>query len=112
MNSMKVNLSTNISFYDLVTAVSNGVHKLVETDFETYLEFVNDGVGVSLEEYYGDDELNVIWRCRFINSELTLSDSSIVSRDNLNEFILFLNELIDARFYINQHLKKIEELKL
>ena len=109
---MKVNLSTNISFYDLVTAVSNGVHKLVETDFETYLEFVNDGVGVSLEEYYGDDELNVIWRCRFINSELTLSDSSIVSRDNLNEFILFLNELIDARFYINQHLKKIEELKL
>ena len=108
---MKVNLSTNISFYDLATAVSDGVHKLVETDFETYFEFVNDGVRVSLDEYYGEGELKVIWRCRF-NSELTLSDSSIVSRDNLNEFILFLNELIDARFHINQHLKKIEELKL
>lgn len=99
-------------FKEFANKVSDGVHKLVETDFETYLEFVNDGVRVSLEEYYGDDELNVIWRCRFINSELTLSDSSIVSRDNLNEFILFLNELIDARFHINQHLKKIEELKL
>lgn len=103
---------SEFTFKEFVNKVSDGVHKLVETDFETYFEFVNDGVRVSLEEYYGDDELNVIWRCRFINSELTLSDSSIVSRDNLNEFILFLNELIDARFYINQHLKKIEELKL
>lgn len=103
---------SEFTFKEFANKVSNGVHKLVETDFETYLEFVNDGVRVSLEEYYGDDELNVIWRCRFINSELTLSDSSIVSRDNLNEFILFLNELIDARFHINQHLKKIEELKL
>lgn len=103
---------SEFTFKEFANRVSNGVHKLVETDFETYFEFVNDGVRVSLEEYYGDDELNVIWRCRFINSELTLSDSSIVSRDNLNEFILFLNELIDARFYINQHLKKIEELKL
>jgi hypothetical protein len=103
---------SEFTFKEFANKVSDGVHKLVETDFETYLEFVNDGVRVSLEEYYGDDELNVIWRCRFINSELTLSDSSIVSRDNLNEFILFLNELIDARFYINQHLKKIEELKL
>lgn len=103
---------SEFTFKEFANKVSDGVHKLVETDFETYLEFVNDGVKVSLEEYYGDDELNVIWRCRFINSELTLSDSSIVSRDNLNEFILFLNELIDARFYINQHLKKIEELKL
>lgn len=112
MNSMKVNLSTNISFYDLVTAVSNGVHKLVETDFETYFEFVNDGVRVSLDEYYGDKEMRVIWRCEFFNHELSLSDSSIVSRDNLNEFILFLNEMIDARFHINQHLKKIEELRV
>ena len=103
---------SEFTFKEFANKVSDGVHKLVETDFETYLEFVNDGVRVSLEEYYGDDELNVIWRCRFINSELTLSDSSIVSRDNLNEFILFLNELIDSRFYINQHLKKIEELKL
>lgn len=103
---------SEFTFKEFANKVSDGVHKLVETDFETYLEFVNDEVRVSLEEYYGDDELNVIWRCRFINSELTLSDSSIVSRDNLNEFILFLNELIDARFYINQHLKKIEELKL
>ncbi len=103
---------SEFTFKEFANRVSNGVHKLVETDFETYFEFVNDGVRVSLEEYYGDDELNVIWRCRFINSELTLSDSSIVSRDNLNEFILFLNELIDARFHINQHLKKIEELKL
>lgn len=103
---------SEFTFKEFANKVSDGVHKLVETDFETYLEFVNDGVRISLEEYYGDDELNVIWRCRFINSELTLSDSSIVSRDNLNEFILFLNELIDARFYINQHLKKIEELKL
>lgn len=103
---------SEFTFKEFANKVSDGVHKLVETDFETYFEFVNDGVRVSLEEYYGDDELNVIWRCRFINSELTLSDSSIVSRDNLNEFILFLNELIDARFYINQHLKKIEELKL
>lgn len=103
---------SEFTFKEFANKVSDGVHKLVETDFETYLEFVNDGVRVSLEEYCGDDELNVIWRCRFINSELTLSDSSIVSRDNLNEFILFLNELIDARFYINQHLKKIEELKL
>lgn len=103
---------SEFTFKEFANKVSDGVHKLVETDFETYLEFVNDGVRVSLEEYYGDDELNVIWRCRFINSELTLSDSSIVSRANLNEFILFLNELIDARFYINQHLKKIEELKL
>lgn len=103
---------SEFTFKEFANKVSDGVHKLVETDFETYIEFVNDGVRVSLEEYYGDDELNVIWRCRFINSELTLSDSSIVSRDNLNEFILFLNELIDARFYINQHLKKIEELKL
>lgn len=103
---------SEFTFKEFANKVSDGVHKLVETDFETYLEFVNDGVRVSLEEYYGDDELNVIWRCRFINSELTLSDSSIVSRDNLNEFILFLNELIDARFHINQHLKKIEELKL
>lgn len=103
---------SEFTFKEFANKVSDWVHKLVETDFETYLEFVNDGVRVSLEEYYGDDELNVIWRCRFINSELTLSDSSIVSRDNLNEFILFVNELIDARFYINQHLKKIEELKL
>lgn len=103
---------SEFTFKEFANKVSDGVHKLVETDFETYLEFVNDGVRVSLEEYYGDDELNVIWRCRFINSELTLSDSSIISRDNLNEFILFLNELIDARFHINQHLKKIEELKL
>lgn len=103
---------SEFTFKEFANKVSDGVHKLVETDFETYLEFVNDGVRASLEEYYGDDELNIIWRCRFINSELTLSDSSIVSRDNLNEFILFLNELIDARFYINQHLKKIEELKL
>ncbi len=103
---------SEFTFKEFANRVSNGVHKLVETDFETYFEFVNDGVRVSLEEYYGDDELNVIWRCRFINSELTLSDSSIVSRDNLNEFILFLNELIDNRFHINQHLKKIEELKL
>lgn len=98
-------------FKEFANKVSDGVHKLVETDFETYLEFVNDGVRVSLEEYYGDDELKVIWRCRF-NSELTLSDSSIVSRDNLNEFILFINELIDARFHINQHLKKIEEVQV
>ena len=112
MNSMKVNLSTNISFYDLVTAVSNGVHKLVETDFETYFEFVNDGVRVSLDEYYGDKEMRVIWRCEFFNHELSLSDSSIISRDNLNEFISFLNEMIDARFHINQHLKKIEELRV
>lgn len=103
---------SEFTFKEFANKVSDGVHKLVETNFETYLEFVNDEVRVSLEEYYGDDELNVIWRCRFINSELTISDSSIVSRDNLNEFILFLNELIDARFYINQHLKKIEELKL
>lgn len=103
---------SEFTFKEFANKVSDGVHKLVETDFETYLEFVNDGVRVSLDEYYGDDELNVIWRCRFINSELTLSDSSIISRDNLNEFILFLNELIDARFHINQHLKKIEELKL
>lgn len=103
---------SEFTFKEFANKVSDGVHKLVETDFETYLEFVNDGVRVSLEEYYGDDELNVIWRCRFINSELTLSDSSIISRGNLNEFILFLNELIDARFHINQHLKKIEELKL
>lgn len=103
---------SEFTFKEFANSVSDGVHKLVETDFETYLEFVNDGVRVSLEEYYGDDELNVIWRCRFINSELTLSDSSIISRDNLNEFILFLNGLIDARFHINQHLKKIEELKL
>ena len=103
---------SEFTFKEFANKVSDEVHKLVETDFETYLEFVNDGVRVSLEEYYGDDELNVIWRCRFINSELTLSDSSIISRDNLNEFILFLNELIDARFHINQHLKKIEELKL
>lgn len=103
---------SEFTFKEFANRVSNGVHKLVETDFETYFEFVNDGVRVSLEEYYGDDELNVIWRCRFINSELTLSDSSIVSRDNLNEFILFLNELIDARFHINQHLKKIEEVQV
>ena len=103
---------SEFTFKEFANKVSDGVHKLLETDFETYLEFVNDGIRVSLDEYYGDDELNVIWRCRFINSELTLSDSSIISRDNLNEFILFLNELIDARFHINQHLKKIEELKL
>ena len=103
---------SEFTFKEFANKVSDGVHKLVETDFETYLEFVNDGVRVSLDEYYGEDELKVIWRCRFINSELTLSDSSIISRDNLNEFILFLNELIDARFHINQHLKKIEELKL
>lgn len=103
---------SEFTFKEFANKVSDGVHKLVETDFETYFEFVNDGVRVSLEEYYGDDELKVIWRCRFINSELTLSDSSIVSRENLNDFILFLNELIDARFHINQHLKKIEELKL
>ena len=102
---------SEFTFKEFANKVSDGVHKLVETDFETYLEFVNDGVRVSLDEYYGEDELKVIWRCRF-NSNLTLSDSSIVSRDNLNEFILFLNELIDARFHINQHLKKIEELKL
>lgn len=102
---------SEFTFKEFANSVSDGVHKLVETDFETYLEFVNDGVRVSLDEYYGEDELKVIWRCRF-NSNLTLSDSSIVSRDNLNEFILFINELVDARFYINQHLKKIEELKL
>lgn len=102
---------SEFTFKEFANKVSNGVHKLVETDFETYFEFVNDGVRVSLDEYYGEDELLVIWRCRF-NSELTLSDSSVVSRDNLNEFILFLNEMIDARFHINQHLKKIEELKL
>lgn len=102
---------SEFTFTEFANKVSNGVHKLVETDFETYFEFVNDGVRVSLEEYYGDDELKVIWRCRF-NSELTLSDSSIVSRDNLNEFILFINELIDARFHINQHLKKIEEVQV
>lgn len=56
--------------------------------------------------------MRVIWRCEFFNHELSLSDSSIVSRDNLNEFILFLNEMIDARFHINQHLKKIEELAI
>lgn len=103
---------SEFTFKEFANKVSDGVHKLVETDFETYLEFVNDGVRVSLDEYYGEGELKVIWRCRIINSELTLSDSSIISRDNLNEFILFLNELIDARFHINQHLKKIEELKL
>lgn len=103
---------SEFTFKEFANKVSDGVHKLLETDFETYLEFVNDGVRVSLEEYYGDDELNVIWRCRFINSELTLSDSSIISRDNLNEFILFLNELIDVRFHINQHLKKIEEVQV
>lgn len=102
---------SEFTFKEFANKVSNGVHKLFETDFETYFEFVNDGVRVSLEEYYGDDELNVIWRCRF-NSDLTLSDSSIVSRDNLNEFILFINELIDARFHINQHLKKVEELQV
>lgn len=102
---------SEFTFKEFANKVSDGVHKLVETDFETYLEFVNDGVRVSLDEYYGEDELKVIWRCRF-NSNLTLSDSSIVSRDNLNDFILFVNELIDARFHINQHLKKIEELKL
>lgn len=102
---------SEFTFKEFANKVSDGVHKLVETDFETYLEFVNDGVRVSLEEYYGDDELKVIWRCRF-NSELTLSDSSIVSRDNLNEFILFINELIDARFHINQHLKKIKEVQV
>lgn len=103
---------SEFTFKEFANRVSNGVHKLVETDFETYFEFVNDGVRVSLEEYCGDDELKVIWRCRFINSELALSDSSIVSRDNLNEFILFANELIDARFHINQHLKKVEELRV
>lgn len=102
---------SEFTFKEFANKVSDGVHKLVETDFETYLEFVNDGVRVSLEEYYGDDELKVIWRCRF-NSNLTLSGSSIVSRDNLNEFILFLNELIDAHFHINQHLKKVEELQI
>ena len=56
--------------------------------------------------------MRVIWRCEFFNHELSISDSSIVSRDNLNEFISFLNEMIDARFHINQHLKKIEELKV
>lgn len=102
---------SEFTFKEFANKVSDGVHKLVETDFETYLEFVNDGVRVSLDEYYGEDELKVIWRCRFI-SELTLSDSSIVSRDNLNEFILFINELIDARFHINQHLKKIEGVQV
>ena len=102
---------SEFTFKEFANRVSNGVHKLVETDFETYFEFVNDGVRVSLEEYYGEDELKVIWRCRF-NSNLSLSDSSIVSRDNLNEFILFVNELIDARFHINQHLKKVEELRV
>lgn len=102
---------SEFTFKEFANSVSDGVHKLVETDFETYFEFVNDGVRVSLDEYYGEDELKVIWRCRF-NSELTLSDSSIISRDNLNEFILFLNELIDARFHINQHLKKVEELQV
>ena len=100
------------TFKEFANKVSNSVHKLVETDFETYFEFVNDGVKVFLEEYYGEDELKVYWTCRFTSSELTLSDSSIVSRDNLNEFILFLNEMIDARFRINQHLKRIEELKV
>lgn len=102
---------SEFTFKEFANKVSDGVHKLVETDFETYLEFVNDGVRVSLDEYYGEDELKVIWRCRF-NSNLSLSDSSIVSRDNLNEFILFVNELIDARFHINQHLKKVEELRV
>lgn len=102
---------SEFTFKEFANKLSDGVHKLVETDFETYLEFVNDGVRVSLDEYYGDDELKVIWRCRF-NSELTLSDFSIVSRDNLNDFILFVNELVDARFHINQHLKKVEELRV
>ena len=102
---------SEFTFKEFANRVSNGVHKLVETDFETYFEFVNDGVRVSLDEYYGEDELKVIWRCRF-NSNLSLSDSSIVSRDNLNEFILFVNELIDARFHINQYLKKIEEVQV
>lgn len=102
---------SEFTFKEFANKVSDGVHKLVETDFETYLEFVNDGVRVSLDEYYGEDELKVIWRCRF-NSELALSDSSIISRDNLNDFILFINELIDARFHINQHLKKIEEVQV
>lgn len=102
---------SEFTFKEFANKVSGGVPKLVETDFETYLEFVNDGVRVSLEEYYGEDELKVIWRCRF-NSNLSLSDSSIVSRDNLNEFILFVNELIDVRFHINQHLKKVEELRV
>lgn len=102
---------SEFTFKEFANRVSNGVHKLVETDFETYLEFVNDGVRVSLDEYYGDEEMRVIWRCKF-NSELTLSDSSIVSRENLNDFILFINELIDARFHINQYLKKIEEVQV
>ena len=103
---------SEFTFKEFANKVSNGVHKLVETDFETYFEFVNDGVRVSLDEYYGDKEMRVIWRCEFFNHELSLSDSSIVSRDNLNEFISFLNEMIDARFHINQHLKKIEELRV
>lgn len=43
------------TFKEFANKVSNNVHKLVETDFETYFEFVNDGVRVSLDEYYGDD---------------------------------------------------------
>lgn len=93
---------SEFTFKEFANKVSNNVHKLVETDFETYFEFVNDGVRVSLDEYYGDKEMRVIWRCEFFNHELSLSDSSIVSRDNL----------IDARFHINQHLKKIEELRV
>ena len=100
------------TFKEFANKVSDGVHKLVETDFETYLEFVNDGVRVSLDEYYGEDELKVIWRCRFINSELTLSGDSIVSKENLGDFILFVNELVDASFHINQHLKKIEKVQV
>lgn len=102
---------SEFTFKEFANKVSDDVHKLFETDFETYFEFVNDGVRVSLDEYYGDEEMRVIWRCKF-NSELTLSDSSIVSRENLNDFILFINELIDVRFHINQYLKKIEEVQV
>lgn len=103
---------SEFTFREFTNKVGNGVHKLMETDFETYLEFINDGVRVSLDEYYGDEEMRVIWICEFVNHELSLSDDSIVSKENLNEFILFLNEMIDARFHINQHLKKIEEYRV
>ena len=38
---------SEFTFKEFANKVSNGVHKLVETDFETYFEFVNDGVRVS-----------------------------------------------------------------
>lgn len=53
---------SEFTFKEFANKVSNGVHKLVETDFETFFEFVNDGVRVSLDEYYGDKEMRVIWK--------------------------------------------------